>query len=77
MFRACWGVFSLVTSFYGDDEAKFADKLALNNAPRPFSHRDLSALLALWFFALRRLSAANDRPMFTSVLNCPVSFRRT
>jgi len=30
MGRACWpagGVFSLVTSFYGDDEAKFPDKV--------------------------------------------------
>jgi hypothetical protein len=23
MRRACWGVFSLVTSFYGNDRAKF------------------------------------------------------
>jgi hypothetical protein len=28
-------------------------------------------------FALRRLSAAKDRPTFISVLNCPLSFRRT
>jgi hypothetical protein len=26
MRRACWGVFSLVTSFYGNDRAKFPDK---------------------------------------------------
>jgi len=26
MCRACWGVFSLVTSFYGNDGAKFPDK---------------------------------------------------
>jgi hypothetical protein len=27
MCRACWGVFSLVTSFYGNDGAKFPDKV--------------------------------------------------
>jgi len=25
--RACWGLFSLVTSFYGNDGAKFPDKV--------------------------------------------------
>jgi hypothetical protein len=27
MCRACWGVFSLVTSFYGNGRAKFSDKV--------------------------------------------------
>jgi hypothetical protein len=49
MFRACWGVFSLVTSFYGYDGAKFADKFLAEYRITSFSHRDLAVLLALWF----------------------------
>jgi hypothetical protein len=35
MCRACWGVFSLVTSFYGNDGAKFPKRLNREHARQP------------------------------------------
>jgi hypothetical protein len=39
MCRACWGMFSLVTPFYGNDGAKFPDEVPAEQRGRDLRSR--------------------------------------